>query len=66
MKTIRNQVKYRKELQLPTLLQKLRQEGNKTVNKQKFNSNLPENAVEAVKPHFGPPNMFDCAILKLR
>ena len=37
MKTIKNQVKYRKELQLPTLLQKLRQEGNKTVNKQKFN-----------------------------
>ena len=29
-------------------------------NKQRYNSNLRENAVEAVKPYFDPHNMFDC------
>ena len=30
-------------------------------NKQKFNENLTENVVEAVKPYFGLQNMFDFA-----
>ena len=29
-------------------------------NKQKTGWILPENAFEAVKPYFGPQNMFDC------
>ena len=29
-------------------------------NKLKNQLNLPENALEAVKPYFGPQNMFDC------
>ena len=29
-------------------------------NQQKVNLNLPENACEAVKPYFGPQNMFNC------
>ena len=35
-------------------------------NKQKINSNLPENAFKAVKPYFGPQNMFDCDFLRTR
>ena len=29
-------------------------------NKQKINWNLPENALEAVKPYLRPQNMLDC------
>ena len=33
-------------------------------NKLKINKNLPENALEAVKPYFGPQNKFDWSIVK--
>ena len=35
-------------------------------NKQKINWNLPENALEAVNPYFGPHNMFAWAIVEHR
>ena len=37
------------------------QKEQKTDNKQNINENLPENALEAVEPYFGPQNMFDCS-----
>ena len=43
----------------------LKKNNKKTTNKiQK--KNLPENAVEAVEPYFGPENMFDCAFFAHR
>ena len=35
-------------------------------NKLKINLNLPENALGAVKPYFGPQNMFDCTFVEQR
>ena len=35
-------------------------------NKLKINYNLPENALEAVKPYFGPQNIFDCTFVEHR
>ena len=70
MKTIRNQLKYPIGLQLPMLLLKgfknswysifmQLQKEQQIDMKLKINSNLPLNALEAVKPYFGPQNMFD-------
>ena len=54
----------------PILIQffmRLKQQ-QKTTNKNSTNTkqtqNLPENAVEVVKPNFGPQNMFDCAFFE--
>ena len=33
-------------------------------NNLKVNQILPENGLEAVKPYFGPQNMFDCTFVK--
>ena len=33
-------------------------------NKLKINLNLPENALEAVKPYFSPQNMLDCTFIE--
>ena len=74
MKTIRNQLKYQIGLQLPMLLYKgiknswysifmQLQKEQQTDNKQKIIENLPENALEAVKPCFGRQNMFDCTFV---
>ena len=41
---------------------------NKNTTNKISNKNLPENAVEALKPYFSPKkfveNMFDCAFLR--
>ena len=42
------------------------QKEQQTVNKLKINENLPENALEAVKPYIGPQNMFDCTFVEHR
>ena len=42
------------------------QKEQQTDNKQKITENLPENALEAVKPYFGPQKMFDCTFVEHR
>ena len=37
-----------------------------TDNKFKIIENLPENALEAVKPYFGRQNMFNCTFVEHR
>ena len=70
MKTIRNQLKYPIGLQLPVLLWMGIKDSqysifyavtNRTTNRQQI-----ENALEAVKPYFGPQNMFDCTVIEHR
>ena len=76
MKTIKNQVKYHKDLPFqcihrgalgPVLFHffKRLKEQQKTTNKNSIETFL-ENAVKNVKPCFGPQNTFDCSFLKQR
>ena len=68
MKTFRNQLNHLIGLQLPMLLQKNINTCSYTIfyavkkkqkyKEQRFNYNLSESAVEAVKPNFGPQKMF--------
>ena len=42
------------------------QKEQQTDNKQKINENLPENALKAVEPYFGPPIMCNCRFVQQR
>ena len=73
MKTIANQLKYPRGLRVQVFLKM----GIKNCrysffmplqidSKQKISWVLPENAFEAVKPYFGPQNLFHCTFVEHR